>query len=165
MNKSYKVIDDKIFYLNTETNCTKVTDGGSKNIEFIWKIPSITIDEFAKLRVFTCQHTATTDTDHVGKILSFRLKNVLFNPSTYYSSDNTQYPLIFSGTFTSEATYWNSDFSGITIIPQTINAISIVVSDSLTSQTSGISTNLSFVIGMNIQQYDLKLSEINNPYR
>lgn len=164
MNKSYKVLDDKIIYLNTEANCTKVSNG-TNNVEFIWNIPSITIDEFAKLRVFTFQHKANSTADHDDRILSFRLKNVLCNQSTYYHSDNTGYPLLFAGSFIAESSYWNADLSGLSIIPQTINTISIVVSDSMTSANNGIPVGFSFIIGMNIQQYDLKLSEINNPYK
>jgi hypothetical protein len=165
MNKSYKVLDDKVIYLNSEVNCTKITNGATKNIEFIWNIPSITIDEFAKLRVFNFQHKANSVADHDDRVLSFRLKNVLYNQSTYFNSDNTSYPLLFAGTFLNESSYWNADLSGITIIPQTINTISIVVSDSMTDANNGIPVGFSFIIGMNIQQYDLKLSEINNPYK
>ena len=166
MNKSYKVLDDKILYLNSEVNCTKITNGATNNVEFIWNIPSITIDEFAKLRVFNFQHKANSDTDHADRVLTFRLKNVLYNQSTYFNSDNTSYPLLFAGTFTtSETTYWNADLSGITIIPQTINTISIIASDILSSANNGIPVGISFMMGINIQQYDLKLSEINNPYK
>ena len=160
MNKSYKIIDDKILYLNTEVNCTKVA-AGSKNVEFIWKIPSITIDEFAKLKVFTCQQGAGT---RGSSVLSFRLKNVLFNQSTYYSIENSQFPLIFAGSFNTDTTFWDTTLSGISIIPQTLNTISIVVSDVLTNQSAGIDNTISFLIGIHIQQYDLKLSQINNPY-
>ena len=158
MNKSYKIIDDKILYLNTEVNCTKVA-AGSKNVEFIWK--PITIDEFAKLKVFTCQQGAGT---RGSSVLSFRLKNVLFNQSTYYSIENSQFPLIFAGSFNTDTTFWDTTLSGISIIPQTLNTISIVVSDVLTNQSAGIDNTISFLIGIHIQQYDLKLSQINNPY-
>lgn len=160
MSKSYKELNDKIFYLNTEKNCRKISSG-SKNVEFIWNIPSITIDEFAKLKVFLCQQSMGT----VGTLpLSFRLKYVLFNQSTYYSSEDSQYPIIFSGFHNTNAVIWDADLSGITIIPQTINTISLVVSDSLTSPNAGITNTFGFLIGISIQQFDLKLSEINNPY-
>lgn len=161
MSKSFKELNDKIIYLNTETNCTKVASG-SKNVEFIWNIPSITIDEFAKLKVFCCQQGVGT---RGNAPLSFRLKNVLFNLSTYYSSENSQFPLIFAGSFNTDTAFFDNDLAGITIIPQTINTISIVVSDVLTSQNAGIANTMGFLIGISIQQYDLKLSEINNPYR
>lgn len=183
MNKSYKVLDDKILYLNTEANCTKTTQtdaNGIFNVEFSWNIPSITIDEFAKLKVFSMTHEVKTNiidptlsqlsSNHVfghgDNVLTFRLKDVLYNPSTYYSSDNTAYPLIWSGSFfENEPMVWNADLSGITIIPQTINKISLVVSDLLSNPYAGIYNTLGFLIGISIQQYDLKLSEINNPYK
>lgn len=177
MNKSYKVLDNKIIYLNTQANCTKITqtdERGTFNTELSWNIPSITIDEFAKLRVFTVIHEMNVPTPesalhiqyHGDNVLSFRLKDILYNPSTYYSSDNTAYPLIWAGTFNpNEPIYWNTDFSAITIIPQTINKITLVCSDLLSNPFIGIQEPFNFLIGISIEQYDLKLSEINNPYK
>ena len=163
MNKTYSIIDDKILYLNTEVNCTQIPDGtATKNLEFIWKIPPITIEDFAKLNVFMCIQGRGSRT---SLPISFRLKNVLFNQNTYYSSENSPYPLLFCTSFDGNTLHYNSDLAGITIIPQTINSISIVVSDVITSQNAGVIHTAGFLLGINIKQYDLKLSEINNPYK
>lgn len=164
MSKNYKILENKVIYLNTETNCIKTTIDG-KNTEYTWNIPSITIDELARLNVFNIQFDSSTTLTFTDNIFFLRLKNVLYNPSSYFSSDNTGYPLIFVGKYTStENSYWNSANSSINIIPQTINTISVVVSDSLTNPMAGVDSTLSFVLGICIEQYDGKISEVGNPY-
>lgn len=161
--KNYKILENKVLYLNTEANCTKVSNG-TNNVEFIWNIAPISIDEFARFKVFSLAHNAVADTNHDDKVLTFRLKNVLYNPSTYYATDNSSYPIVFSMPFTTESQYWNADLGGINIIPQTLNTVSIVVSDDLTNPYNGINPNIQFMIGCVIEQYDAKLSEVGNPY-
>jgi hypothetical protein len=122
-----KIQDKKIIYLNTEANCYKSVNGDStKNLEFTWNIPAIKIDDLAHLSVANFQHEGTGDNSH---ILTFSIKDVLFNSRNYYSTNNISSPILISASLSSATTYWSGDNFGITLTPQIINSITIMATD------------------------------------
>lgn len=160
--KISKPLENIILYLNTETNCIKTT-ADLKNYEFTWAISPIVLNEYSILKVFSVAHDANVhNTDHADNIITFRLKDVIYNPELYRSTDNSGYPIIFSMPFDTESQYFNADLGGLYLVPQTLNRISIVVSDSTTIGHNGISQDIQFVIGICIQQYNRKFSDTEN---
>lgn len=162
--KVSKPLENVVLYLNTETNCVKTQNSaGTKNVEYTWTISPLVLNEYSILKVFSVAHDATThNTDHADNIITFRLKDVIYNPELYRSTDSSGYPIIFSMPFDTESQYFNADLGGLYLIPQTLNRISIVASDSTTVGNNGVSTNIQFVLGICIQQYDRKYSEVEN---
>ena len=157
-----KVQDRKIIYLNTEANCTKLVSGDTtKNLEFTWNIPSMKIDDLAHLSVLNFQHEGTGDGNH---ILTFRIKDIQFNSRNYYSTNNISSPILISASLSSTATYWSGDNFGITLIPQMINSITIIASDTLSNPFVGVATTLQFVFCLSIEEFDVKMTEYGNPY-
>lgn len=160
--KYNKPLENVILYLNTETNCTK-NNANSRNYEFSWNISPIVLSEYSIAKVFSVAHDAGThSTDHADNIITFRLKDVIYNQELYRSTDNSGFPIIFSMPFDTESQYFNADLGGLYLTPQTINRISIVASDSTTNANNGVSQNIQFVIGIVFQQYDRKYSDIEN---
>ena len=157
-----KVQDKKIIYLNTEANCTKLeSSDANKNLEFTWMLPSLKIDDLAHLSVAIFQHEGT---GHVNQVLTFRIKDILFNSRNYYSSDNISSAILISASLSSEATYWSGNDFGITLTPQIINSITIIASDTLSDPFSGIANTLHFIMCLVIEEFDIKLTEFGNPY-
>lgn len=156
-----KPLEDVILYLNTETNCTKTTISG-KNYEFSWNISPILLNEYSVCKPFSIAHDATAITDHSDNILTFRLKDIIINPELYRSTDNSGYPIIHAMPFDTESQYYDSSLGGLYLVPQTINRISLIVSDSTTNAQNGVSSSIQFVIGLVFQQYDRKYSLTEN---
>ena len=157
---AYKPQIQKILYLNTEVNCSKVVSGDTtKNIEFSWNLPYLKIDDLAHLKVVNFAHQGTESTNN---IITLRIKDIQYNSRNYYSSDNNFAPIIFNGDFISNP-YWSPEL-GITLLPQMINNITLIASDDITNTYGGIDTAVKFIIGITIDEFDVKYSQIGNPY-
>lgn len=154
-------------YLNSEitTNCVKRASGdGTKNIELTWTISPIVLNEYSVLKLITMQHTSTSHSaKHGDKILTFRLKDVLYNPELFRTNDNSPYPVVFAGSYVNnEPVYYNYQSSGIGLLPQTINTISMILTDDIANAYSGIDADLKFFIGLSIEPYDRTYSDYEN---
>ena len=110
------------------------------------------------------QHTSTSHSaKHGGKILTFRLKDVLYNPELFRTNDNSPYPVVFAGSYTdNEPAYYNYQSCGIGLLPQTINTISMILTDDISNAYSGIDADLKFFIGLSIEPYDRTYSDYEN---
>jgi len=154
-----------VLYLNSEVNCVKRANGtDTKNIELTWNISPIVLSEYSVLKLITIQHTSTSHSSiHSGNILTFRLKDVLYNPELYRTNDNIAYPVVFAGSYKDdEPAYYNYVSAGISLLPQTINTISMILSDSITDGFSGIDVDLKFLIGLVFEPYDRTYSDYEN---
>lgn len=156
-----KPIENTILYLNTETNCIKNTSGG-RNYEYTWAISPIILNEYSICKVFSIAHDASVVGDHADNIITFRLKDVMINPELYRSTDNSAYPIIHAMPWDTESQYYDPSLGGLFLVPQTINRISIVVSDSVSNANNGINSSITFVIGLVFQPYDRKYSLTEN---
>jgi len=156
----YKPQIEKIIYLNTEVNCTKtLSSDSSKNIEFSFNIPSMKIDDLAHFKIVNFSHQGTESTNN---IITLRIKDIQYNSRNYYSSDNNSMPIIYNSSFNVNP-YWTSD-SGITLLPQMINNITLVASDNLSNVYGGIDVAVKFILGITINEFDVSYSQIGNPY-
>ena len=159
---NFKIQDKKVIYLNTEANCTKLQTADTlKNLNFSWNIPSVRVDDLAHLSVANFQHEGTGDGNHV---LTFRIEDIQYNSRNYYSSTNISSPILISGSLTSTANYWSGDNFGLTLTPQIINNITITASDTLSDPFAGVDVNLKFLFCLVIDEFDIKTTEIGNPY-
>ena len=159
--KLSKPLENIVLYLNTETNCIKNTISG-KNYEYTWAISPIVLNEYSICKVISIAHDANADTDHSDNILTFRLKDIVYNPELYRSTDNSAYPILHAMPWMTESQYYDPSLGGVSLIPQTINRISIVPSDSTTNAQGGISENIKLIIGVVFQQYDRTFSNVEN---
>lgn len=161
--KNIKPLEPYTIYLNTEQNCQKYTVN-SLTKTFTWNVSPIVLNEYSVLRLMSIAHDASNHASHHGdNILSFRLKGVVYNPELYRNSDNSPYPIIFASSWTdNEFQYWNSSIGGVRLPPQTINTITLVASSSLSDAEGGIDSDLSFMIGLTIEPYDVKYSDYEN---
>ena len=159
--KVSKPLENIVLYLNTETNCTKNTVS-SKNYEFTWNISPIVLNEYSVCKVISIAHDATATIDHSDNIITFRLKDVIYNPELYRSTDNSAYPIIHAMPWDTESQYYDPSLGGLYLTPQTINRISIVPSDSTTNANGGVSSSVQFIIGIVFQPYDRKYSDVEN---
>ena len=82
---------------------------------------------------------------------------------TNYCSDNNL-PILFSLVLNNTNAMFRNDF-GIILNQQNINNITLTCSDDYTNPNSGIATTVNFVICIVIQEFQINLQEISNPYQ
>lgn len=163
MKNISKPIENVVLYLNTEVNCTKKVFN-SKNVEFSFNISPIVLNEYCVMKLISIAHDSINHgNSHSDNIIQFRLNNnVQYNTELYRSNDNGL-PILFAMNWVdNEPAFWNSDLGGIHLIPQTINNITLVCSDSLSSTINGVDTSLMFLIGIVFQPYERQYSAIEN---
>ena len=157
--KVSKPIENIVLYLNTETNCVKTAVDG-KNTEFTWQISPIVLSEYSIIKLCSLAHTNTVN--HGDNIMTFRLKDIIYNPELYRSTDNCGYPIIWSMPFITESAFFDCNLGGLYLTPQTINRISIIVSDDVVNANAGLNSDIKLVIGLCIQEYDRRYSDVEN---
>lgn len=180
-----KPIESYNLTLNTEQNCTTRYDNATVSTEYVvynaggaitdsyaikkaaattayeysWSISPIILSEYSVLKVKCITHQNGA---HGDKIIQFRLKDVMFNPELYRTTDKSAYPLIWANAWRNNApSFWTGDVS-VHLLPQTINRISLIVSDSTSNSFNGIDKGLEFIIQLSIELYDRKYSDVEN---
>jgi hypothetical protein len=160
-----KPLENITLYLNSAVStCIKRTNGaGTKNIEMTFPISPLTLSEYSVLKIMSIAHASTNHASHHGNnVLQFRLSNnISYNPELYRSNDNSP-PILFAMNYTdNEPAFW-SNIDGLYLQPQTINNITLILSDDLTNAYAGIDDDLNFIIGLVFQVYDRKYSDVEN---
>lgn len=159
--KFYKPMENYILWLSTEQNCTKRNSSdGAKTLEYSWDISPIILNEYASLKLFSIHHQTGTHGDNIHTV---HLKDILYNPELYRTSENTGYPILSSSKWKqNETNYYSMEDSRIYIVPQTIRKINLVISNSITDPAAGCNSDMTFMIGICIEPYDRKLSDYEN---
>jgi hypothetical protein len=135
----------KIIYLNTAINCDKIANE-SKNLEYRFDVPGMEVRQGAKMKVINICHVGT----HTGAIYIFKIKDTLINNSYYYGNDGS-YPSLIVCNIANNVPNFNLG-SELTLNKQSINFINLVVSDSLSDMSSGITNALNFIIVLEIEE-------------
>jgi hypothetical protein len=120
------------------------------------------MNEFSICKVISIAHDASATTDHADNIITIRLKDIMINPELYRSTDNSGYPILHAMPWDTESQYYDPSLGGLFLVPQTINRISVIISDSVTNAHNGVSDSIKFVIGLVFQPYDRKYSLTEN---
>ena len=154
--KFYKPALKRTIYLQSNKATTTTNPATSKYNSFTWVIPPIIIDEVAELQVgsIASQNSSAT------AIYTFRLKTPMGYGNTNFSADGGA-PIIFSLILNNYNSMFRNDF-GVILSLQSINNISIQVSDDYTNPDAGIATNLNFVLCLVIQEFQVNLQETTN---
>lgn len=155
MAKIYKPNLKKVLYLNS-TNAS-ITQAGSKNVLYSWNIPEININELGELQIASISSIGAV----ANAIYTFRLYNLATNNNNSYASDGGM-PILFSLTLNNTNSMFRDDF-GVYLMPQSINNITISVSDTITTKDAGIDDTVSFVICIVIVDNQIEVNDISNP--
>ena len=155
--KFYKPTLKHTLYLHS--NKATTTTSGSKVTSYSWQIPPFQIDELAELQVGSIASIGASST----AIYTFRVANPMSYGYTNYCSDGGL-PILFSLLLNNLNAMFRNDF-GIILNQQNINNITLTCSDDITNPSAGISNGISFVICIVIQEFQMSLQEISNPYK
>lgn len=152
--KYYKPKNTTILYLNTEWNCMK-TASGSKNTTFTWNINNTILNDLGKISVFS---VAGTGIDANATYVFRLVPNIQIESNNVFISDYSS-PILFIYSPTTSS----DNFEGIDLKPQVLNTISITVDDDIATKT-GIANTIKLLIGIKIEERDVALTRIDNPY-
>jgi len=154
MSKFVKPNNDRVFYLFSNQASQK-TEVGSKTVEWRWDIPDITLNDYGKLQLV--QRTYKTLDVASTKCIITRILNISHKDSIDTSRG--------SGAIL-DVSYWNTitdsiHTPAIIVSPQTINNITISVSDDITSNAGITSTNV-FCIILKLTEDDRDVVQFGN---
>ena len=161
MSKYYKPIAETILYLNSDFNCTITQNAGGHNTDFTFVVPDINIQDLGYLSVINILPINYSTTNPYV----FRIKNIEYDSKNYFCSDYG-YPIILTslfGTVVSSGLLGVAKY-GLTLPSQTIRSITINVSDSNFLLNDGVATAFQFILGLKIEEFDPKISEVGDPY-
>lgn len=143
---------DRIFYLFS--NKAKQTVVGSKTTEYRWDIADITLNDYGKLTLIDRTYK-TLDVANTNAIIT-RVLNVSHKSAIDTSH---QYGSIL------DVSYWNNGVNNnnapVVVPPQTINHITLSVSDDITGNV-GINSNSVFCIILKLTEDDVENTEFGS---
>jgi hypothetical protein len=122
------------------------TSDGSLNYSFRFETQPIPILNKAVLKVANLTHSGS---GHGNDIIIFKINGVMIDYNRFISNDGGL-PTIIATNFTTSRNY--TEENEIPLIKQTINSISISVSNSLTNPNAGISNLFNFCISLKIEE-------------
>lgn len=138
-------------YINSKVlidNNNSVKDA-NRLYELYLEIPPININNNSILKVVGFTHTdggTATDT----KIYQFKIKYLMYNNSKYISFDNSPFPTIMATNLTNNKRNISENYN-IPLTKQTINNLSILVSDDPININAGIPLTINFIMILKIE--------------
>jgi hypothetical protein len=146
-SKLYKLKTSKMIILNSNY-ATKIALVNGKNTEFRFNIRNIQIDDYAELKLEGIYATGTLGTS----IYTFKSTNLLYNNRSYFNSDNSGYPTIATSYFGTNNMYYKN-IGGLMLMPQNIDNITLIITDSLSDINAGITNDINFSIILYLDIY------------
>ena len=134
----------------------------TRTFDYTWSIPDIYINDLGKLAVISIIGTSVAATPY-----TFRIMGIQYDSRNSYFSDYGN-PILsmtqMSTTFTSLGSTGSNNYH-ITLSPQVIGEIKISVDDSISAKDTGVLVaNSNFVIGLEIEEFDPVITQIDDPY-
>ena len=178
----YTIISGGNNYATTPTIVFTVVNGGSgavatpilnlgttaiftvaftRNFGYTWNIPDIEINDLGKLAVVNLVASGFTATTPY----TFRINGIQYDSRNCFYSDFGN-PIICMAQQTNMAGFGSLSENKCSIIlsPQTIRQIQINVDDSLTTKDAGILATINFVIELELEEFDVAITRIDDPY-
>lgn len=142
---------------------TSVVKSSTTYYELSFDLPTIRLYNQTKLRVISY-----TVNQNNAVPMYMKVKNLQFKGESYYSSDNEAFPFLFVSHVGATGMNFNDSIS-LTLIPQTINNITIKVNDSFANRDTGYTIAAGggghFIIGLLFEDDDIVLDNAVSPYK
>jgi hypothetical protein len=127
-------------------NNNNASTGNSRLYSITMDTPPIIIKKKANLKIANICHSGA---GHQDNIIIFKLEGIMTDNMKYIGNDGG-IPTILATTFNNTRNLYEEN--DIPLIKQTINAIRLVVSDSLTDINAGVADTLNFCISLKIEE-------------
>ena len=146
--------------LNPGTEGT-FTAAFTKTFTYTWNIPEIMINDLGRLSVVNINATGYT----AATPYTFRVINLQYDSKNSFFSDYGN-PILSIAQQTNMSSYGNfsSNYYNIILSPQAIRQIQISVDDSITAKDTGVAFAVNFVIAIEIEEFDVSYTRIDDPY-
>lgn len=146
--------------LNAGTEGT-FTVAFTKTFTYTWNIPEIIINDLGRLSVVNINATGYT----AATPYTFRIINLQYDSKNSFFTDYGN-PILSIAQQTNMASYGNFSANSYNIIltPQALRQIQISVDDSITAKDTGIPVAVNFVLAIEIEEFDVNYTRIDDPY-
>lgn len=133
----------------------------TRTFNYSWEIPPIEINDLGKLSVVHLLGTGATATTPY----TFRIRDLFYDNTNTYMSDYGD-PIIMLTQQTNVACYGSvgNTIYNVVLSPQVIRRILITVDDSFSTKGAGVLNAFNFIIVLEIEEFDVALTRIDNPY-
>lgn len=133
----------------------------NKTYSFTWNIPTIEINDLARLSVLNIISTSFSSSTPY----TFRILGLQYNSRNCYFSDYGAPILSITQQQNTCAMGSIGYFPyGLILTPQTLSSISLSIDDDIATINSGISSTINVVIALQIEEYDPNYTEIGDVY-
>lgn len=155
-------------FQKTTISRTYIGGGATKKdhkVSCTWNISPIVLNEYSIMKLSCVAHQSDDHSADHGStnpsLITIRISDLQINPELYRSTDNTL-PIIFAGSFGSEASFTDVSSGGLHLNPQTINRITLYFSDLIDDPYAGTDDTMDYIIGITITPYDRSFSATEN---
>lgn len=162
VNPSYQYRKKRVLWLNTKY-ATSSINSGTTYYEFSFDVPQFQLYNQTELKVisFTAnQNTATP--------MFIKIKNLMYDTQSSWCNDMEGFPMLYVSHIGSTGMLSNDKIS-VTLVPQTINNITIKVNDSFIQRDTGYSISGggagNFIIGLLFENADFVADNIVSQYK
>lgn len=163
VNPSYQYKKKRVVWLNSAYATSNINNGSTTYYEFSFDIPQFQLYNRTKLSVISY-----TINENASKPSYIKIKNLLYDTSTNWCSDNEGFPMIFATHTGATGMLANNTFS-LSLLPQIINNITIKINDSFTDKNTGFTISAQgvghFIIGLLFEDDDLILDDTTSQYK
>ena len=163
LKPSYQYKNKKLIWLNSYYATSTVNNGGTTYYEFSFDVPQFQLYNQTILRV-----VSFTSNEATAKPLYLKIKNLMFDNSSSWCNDNEGFPLIFVNHTAVAGMLVNNNIS-LTLLPQSINNITLKINDSFISKDTGFTISGGgaghFIIGLLFEDADLVSDNIVSQYK
>ncbi len=161
INPTYQYKKTRVLWLNTAFATSSVSSG-TTFFEYSFDIPPFQLYNQTKMRVISF-----VSNEETAKIVIIKVKNLSIDANSTYNSDKEGTPILFCG-HTGVAGMLNNNQFSLSLQPQLITNITLVLSNSLLVRNAGYTINNNkgdFIIGILLEDDDLKLDDVSSIYR
>jgi hypothetical protein len=150
-----KIKQKKIYYLNSNDAIISKGTGntGNNNLEYSCDIPELCLNDWGEVQIGSLASNGASST----AIYTVRVKNI--SCKDVWEAKGS-YPVLCSLLWNNYNSMFRDDF-GITLSPQNINNITLLISDDTTNQNNGITNTVKFVICLVITEFEPEIVEYN----
>lgn len=155
MTKFIKPNNDRIFYLFSD-KATK-NNVGTKTYEYRWDIPDVTLDDWGKLYYINRAYKSldVTTTPIVTRIMNLGSKDII---DTFGGAGQ----ILDISSWNYQIGFNTDNNPPISICPQTINNITLCISDDMTNCYAGFTTTNVFCIVLKLTEGDQDMVEFGS---
>jgi hypothetical protein len=159
---SFQYKKKRVLWLNT-AYATSSVNTGTTYFEFSFDVPAFELYNQTKLSVISF-----TANEHTAKSLYIKVKNLMYDNRSTWCSDKEGFPMLYVCHSGANGMLLNN-INSFTLIPQSINNITLKINDSFITRDTGFTISAQgvghFIIGLLFEDEEMVPDNIVSQYK